>query len=237
MEDKNKKILVVDDDQNIRKLITVYLKQAGYQILEAQNGPEAINLTNNEDPDLIILDIMLPKLDGWKVCQKLRERHKLPIIMLTAKGEKYDKIKGFDLGADDYITKPFDPDELVARVQARMRRTEGEDLHKTLKFPKLELNKELHKVVVADQSLDLPPKEFDLLWYLANNQSQVFNREQLLDQVWGYNFVGDIRTVDTHIKRLRSKIDHQVEGLSYLQTVWGVGYKFEVVEEEGETNA
>ncbi|SJZ60234.1 response regulator transcription factor [Selenihalanaerobacter shriftii] len=225
------KILVVDDDQNIRKLINLYLNQEGYQIITGKDGVEAIDLVESEDPDLIILDIMLPKLNGWEVCKKLRERSDVPVIMLTAKGEKYDKIKGLDLGADDYVTKPFDPDELVARIRARLRRTENADLQKVLKFSNLEINKSLHKVIVKNQELSLPPKEFDLLWYLATNKGQVFKREQLLNQVWGYNFIGDIRTVDTHVKRLRSKIDHQVEGIDYLQTIWGVGYKFEVVEE------
>jgi two-component system response regulator ResD len=225
------KILVVDDDQNIRKLINLYLEQEGYEVITAQDGAEALNLINSEELDLVILDIMLPKLNGWEVCKKLRERSDMPVIMLTAKGEKYDKIKGLDLGADDYVTKPFDPDELVARVRARLRRTDNADLQQVLKFPKLEINKVLHKVVLDGKELSLPPKEFSLLWYLANNSGQVFKREQLLNQVWGYNFFGDIRTVDTHIKRLRSKIDHEANGISYLQTVWGVGYKFEDIKD------
>ncbi|KXS41770.1 MULTISPECIES: response regulator transcription factor [unclassified Candidatus Frackibacter] len=225
------KILVVDDDQNIRKLIELYLKKEGYEVTTAHDGLEGFNLAKTEDFNLIILDIMLPKLNGWEVCEKLRKRSDVPIIMLTAKGEKYDKIKGLDLGADDYVTKPFDPDELIARVRARLRRTDSTDLQQVLEFPKLEINKTVYKVIVDGKELNLPPKEFDLLWYLATNRGQVFKREQLLDQVWGYNFIGDIRTVDTHVKRLRSKIDHEVEGISYLQTVWGVGYKFEVIED------
>ncbi|WP_345894771.1 response regulator transcription factor [Natroniella sulfidigena] len=226
------KILVVDDDQNLCRLMEVYLSKEDYQIAIANQGEEALDKFYEFNPHLVVLDIMLPKLDGWEVCQKIREKSDVPIIMLTAKGEKQDKIKGLDLGADDYVTKPFDPDELVARVKANLRRaidTRGDE--QVLFFPNLTIDNKKHQVKVKGELLEIAPKEYDLLYFLAKNEKQVFSREQLLDQVWGYNFIGDIRTVDTHIKRLRNKIDTCIEDYNYFHTVWGVGYKFEVTKD------
>ncbi len=223
------KILVVDDDQNLCRLMEVYLKKEDYEIVIANTGQEAIDRYHEENPQLIILDIMLPEMDGWQVCEKIRENSKVPILMLTAKGERDDKLKGLKIGADDYVTKPFDPDELVARVKAILRRTlnrkEDKDI---LVFPNLRIDDRRHQVWLKGELLDLAPKEYDLLYFLAKSEEQVFSREQLLDRVWGFDFIGDIRTVDTHIKRIRNKVDQMVKDYKYLHTVWGVGYKFEV---------
>lgn len=230
----NKKVLVIDDDRNLCRLLEIYLKKAGFQVLLAYDGFAGLELARSEDPDLVILDIMLPGMDGWEVCQEIRNFSDMPIIMLTARGEKYDRITGLDLGADIYLTKPFDPDEVVAQVRAFFRRwedNEGEEQEQVLKFPGLEINKSRFKVRVDGETINLAPREFDLLWFLAQNRGQVFSREQLLDKIWGYDFYGDIRTVDTHIKRLRDKLQSD-RGPVYLHTVWGVGYKFEVVEDE-----
>ncbi len=221
------KILVVDDDNNLCRLLEVYLKQEGYQVFLANNGTQALNKFHELNPNLVILDIMLPELNGWEVCQEIRGSSTTPILMLTAKGEKDDKVKGLDIGADDYVTKPFDPDELVARVKAILRRTKDQDKD-FLSFPNLMIDHKQHKVELKGKKLDLAPKEYDLLYFLAKNEKRVFSREQLLDQVWGFDFIGDIRTVDSHIKRLRNKIDQKIVDYDYLHTVWGVGYKFEV---------
>jgi two-component system response regulator ResD len=225
------KILVVDDDEHICKLMEVYLKQEDYEVITAFNGQEALDKYYEHAPQLVVLDIMLPEMDGWQVCKEIREDSNIPVLMLTAKGEKEDKLKGLEIGADDYVTKPFDPDELVARVKVILRRTESSADKEILSFPNLKIDNQKRKVNLKGEILDLAPKEYDLLYFLALNEKQVFSREQLLDKVWGFNFVGDIRTVDSHIKRLRSKLDNQVDDYKYLHTIWGVGYKFEPVKE------
>lgn len=219
------KVLVVDDEQNIRRLIKIYLKNAGYKVFVAKDGIEAVEKFRAEQPDMVILDIMIPFMDGWEVCQQLRQESDVPIIMLTAKDTKDDKIKGLGLGGDIYVTKPFDPDELVAQVQAVFRRIGNEKDISSLQFQDLKIDKSQHKVELIDEEIKLSPKEFELLWFLASNKGQVFSREQLLDKIWGYDFYGGIRTVDSHINRLREKLGEI--GDKYIQTVWGVGYKFE----------
>ncbi|WP_027340604.1 response regulator transcription factor [Halonatronum saccharophilum] len=226
------RILVVDDDKNLCRLMEVYLKKEGYKVVLANEGQGAIDKYYEENPDLIILDIMLPKMDGWDICKAIRKKADIPILMLTAKGEKADKLKGLELGADDYVTKPFDPDELVARVKAILRRSATQSIRgDILTFPNLKINNKKHQVILKGKVLDLAPKEYDLLSFLAKNEKQVFSREQLLNQVWGFDFIGDIRTVDTHIKRLRKKIDEKLDDYKYFHTVWGVGYKFETSKE------
>lgn len=219
------KILVVDDDQNLCKLIRIYLKNAGYQVVEARDGIQALEVFRKERPDLVILDIMIPFMNGWEVCEQLRRESEVPIIMLTAKDTKDDKIKGLDLGGDIYQTKPFDPDELVAQVNAVFRRLGSKDIN-VLQFPGLLINQDQYRVELDGEELKLSPKEFDLLWFLASHSGQVFSREHLLDQIWGFDFYGGIRTVDSHINRLREKFAKA--GDKYIKTVWGVGYKFEV---------
>lgn len=219
------KVLVVDDDQNLCKLIRIYLKNAGFDVVEARDGVQAIDIFRKERPDLVILDIMIPFLNGWEVCEQLRGESDIPIIMLTAKDTKDDKIKGLDLGGDIYLTKPFDPDELVAQVKAIFRRL-GNNENEILKFPDLKIDKNQYRVEFSNTELKLSPKEFELLWFLASHHGQVFSREHLLDQIWGYDFYGGIRTVDSHINRLREKFGG--EGDRYIKTVWGVGYKFGV---------
>ncbi len=221
------KILVVDDDNNLCRLLEIYLKKEGYQVFVANNGADAVDKFHELNPNLVVLDIMLPKLDGWEVCEEIRSSSSTPVLMLTAKGEKNDKLKGLDIGADDYVTKPFDPDELVARVKAILRRTTEQD-KEFLSFPNLTIDHKKHKVELKGKELNLAPKEYDLLYFLAKNEKRVFSREQLLDQVWGFDFIGDIRTVDSHIKRLRNKVDQKIIDYNYLHTVWGVGYKFEI---------
>lgn len=219
------KILVVDDDQNLCKLMKIYLKNAGYEVILARDGIEAVNQFRKERPELVILDIMIPFMDGWDVCKQLRLESDVPIIMLTAKDTKDDKIKGLGLGGDIYLTKPFDPDELVAQVKAVLRRM-GEQEVQELNFPGLSINKGQYRVEFQGKELKLSPKEFDLLWFLATHYGQVFSREHLLDQIWGFDFYGGIRTVDSHVNRLREKFGDV--GDSFIKTVWGVGYKFEV---------
>jgi len=226
------KILVVDDDKNLCRLMEIYLKKEDYKVILANDGQEAIDKFYEENPQLIILDIMLPKMSGWEVCNEIRKESNIPILMLTAKGEKDDKLKGLEIGADDYVTKPFDPDELVARVKAILRRTGASSKAKDLiTYPNLKIDNKKHLVMLKGEILELAPKEYDLLYFLAKHEKQVFSREQLLDRVWGFDFIGDIRTVDTHIKRLRKKVDEQIEDYKYFHTVWGVGYKFETVKE------
>lgn len=219
-------ILIVDDEEKIREIITVYLKKNGYNVIEAKDGEEALNKFQETSPDLIVLDLMLPYIDGLQVCKMIRKDSSVPIIMLTARGEEYDKIKGLDIGADDYIAKPFSPNELVARIKAVLRRTLVIKDTKIIKLPGLIINKSTHQVFINSIEIVLSPKEFDLLWIMVNNLGRVFDREMLLETVWGYDYSGDIRTVDTHIKRLREKLS----SLNYqgIKTVWGLGYKFEV---------
>ncbi len=223
------KILIVDDDTNIADLISMYLNKEGYETREVYNGKKALDLFSTFTPNLVLLDIMLPEMDGYEVCRELRRISKVPIIMLTAKGETFDKVLGLELGADDYIVKPFEPKELLARVKAVLRRydpKESTSASKQVVFPNISINFSTYTVIYHEKTLELPPKEFELLYFLASHPNQVFTREQLLDKIWGYEFIGDTRTVDVHIKRLREKM--QYEDNWSLKTVWGVGYKFEV---------
>ena len=224
------KILVVDDDVNIVKLIKLYLENEDYTVCEAHNGKEALDVFNRENPSLLILDIMMPEMDGNEVCRKIRKTSEVPIIMLTAKGETFDKVLSLELGADDYIVKPFEPKELIARVKAILRRRDSKaanDNNKCITFDKLEVNLTNYELKIDERILEIPPKELELLYFLASNPNRVFTREQLLEEVWGFDYFGDSRTVDVHIKRLREKLEG-VEANWQLKTVWGVGYKFEV---------
>lgn len=224
------KILVVDDDKNICELLKLYLENDGYSVFVANDGQEAVNLFQAKSPELVLLDIMLPKIDGWQVCREIRKTSNAPIIMLTAKGETFDKVLGLELGADDYVTKPFDAKEVMARVKAVLRRTNGtqsaeSDHKKLVVFDNLEINIENYELKVNGEVVDTPPKELELIYYFASNPNIVYTRDQLLDKVWGFEYYGDSRTVDVHVKRLREKL----EGVSdkwELRTVWGVGYKF-----------
>lgn len=225
----NEKILVVDDDTNICELLRLYLEKEGYVVKIVNDGVSAINAFKQENPDLTLLDIMIPKLDGWQVCREIRKFSDKPIIMLTAKGETFDKVLGLELGADDYVTKPFDTKEVVSRIKAVLRRTapasDTSDV-KEVNYDKLSINLTNYEMKVNGVSVDTPPKELELIYHLASNPNRVFTRDQLLDEVWGFDYYGDSRTVDVHIKRLREKL----EGVSdkwELKTVWSVGYKFE----------
>ena len=224
------KILIVDDDENICELLNLYLKKDGFDTVIANDGRQAVECAEKYSPDLIMLDIMLPELDGWQVCREIRKKSEVPIIMLTAKGETFDKILGLELGADDYITKPFDTKEVIARIKAVLRRSsDNEKQNKTqeVRFDKLKINLTNYELVVDGKRIDTPPKELELIFHLASNPNRVYTRGQLLDEVWGFDYYGDSRTVDVHVKRLREKL----EGVSdewELKTVWGVGYKFEV---------
>ena len=234
------KVLIVDDDENIAELISLYLEKEQYDTETAHDGEEALKIFEVYDPDLILLDIMLPGMDGYEVCQQIRKTKDTPIIMLSAKGEVFDKVLGLKMGADDYIVKPFDSNELVARVSAVLRRsgasasenvhaTEGEDFVHTgdyIEFPNLIVNISNYSVIFEGQNLEMPPKEIELLYFLASHPNQVFTRDQLLNQLWGYDFIGDSRTVDVHIKRLREKLGNKYNWS--IATVWRIGYKFEV---------
>ena len=225
------KILVVDDDLNICELLKLYLENDGYVVYTANDGKQAVDMFKNKTPDLVLLDIMLPKMDGWQVCREIRKTSGVPIIMLTAKGETFDKVLGLELGADDYVVKPFDTKEVMARVKAVLRRTKGdseatEDKKKTVIYDNLEINIQNYEMKVKGVPVDTPPKELELIYHFASNPNRVYTRDQLLDEVWGFDYYGDSRTVDVHVKRLREK----PEGVSdkwCLKTVWGVGYKFE----------
>ncbi len=222
------KVLVIDDDINICELIRLYLEKEGYEVLTVYNGRSGLDAFGESAPHIVILDIMLPGIDGWQVCREIRKISNIPIIMLTAKGETFDKVLGLELGADDYMVKPFEPKELVARVKAVLRRYERKEFDvREIVFPNLVINKTTYVVKLNGKDLELPPKELELLFFLASNPNKVFTREQLLEHVWGFDFYGDSRTVDVHIKRLREKIDIP-DQVWQLKTVWGVGYKFEV---------
>jgi len=221
-------ILVVEDDRNISDLIHMYLVKEGFDVRIAGDGGRAIEEFQKKVPDLILLDIMLPVMDGWAVCAKIRETSKVPIIMLTAKSEVFDRIQGLEMGADDYIVKPFEMKELIARINAVLRRTEiPNDTSKRLTFDKLVIDLDSYELVVDGRKIDTPPKELELLYHLASTPNRVYTRNQLLDEVWGFDYFGDSRTVDVHIKRLREKVEDISEQWA-LKTVWGVGYKFEV---------
>ena len=225
------KILVVDDDLNICELLKLYLENDGYVVYTANDGKQAVDMFKNKTPDLVLLDIMLPKMDGWQVCREIRKTSGVAIIMLTAIGETFDKVLGLELGADDYVVKPFDTKEVMARVKAVLRRTKGdseagEDKKKTVIYDNLEINIQNYEMKVKGVPVDTPPKELELIYHFASNPNRVYTRDQLLDEVWGFDYYGDSRTVDVHVKRLREKL----EGVSdkwCLKTVWGVGYKFE----------
>ena len=220
------KILVVDDDAHIAELITLYLNKEGYETKEARSGRQAVEMFPAYSPHLVLLDLMLPEMDGYQVCQEIRKMSSVPIIMLTARGETFDKVLGLEMGADDYIVKPFDPKELMARVKAVLRRFDTKEPTRQVVLPGLSINQSNYTATYHGRELELPPKEFELLNFFATHPNQVFTREQLLDQIWGYEFVGDTRTVDVHIKRLREKMTK--EDTWSIKTVWGVGYKFEV---------
>ena len=226
------KILIVDDDNNIAELISLYLTKECFETHIVNDGESVIPAINSFSPNLILLDIMLPGMDGYQVCREVRAKHSVPIIMLSAKGEVFDKVLGLELGADDYIEKPFDSKELVARVKAVLRRyktvvtTHENPNEKKVEYTDLTINLTNYSVVYMGENIDMPPKELELLYFLASSPNHVFTREQLLDQIWGYEYIGDTRTVDVHIKRLREKIkDHDNWKIS---TIWGIGYKFEV---------
>ena len=222
-------VMIVDDDSNICELLRLYLGKEGYTIVMASNGQEALDRFETAKPDLILLDIMMPELDGWQVCRRIRKTSQCPIIMLTAKGELFDKVLGLELGADDYIVKPFEAKEVVARVKAVLRRCglAQKDQKKDVTYDKLYINIENYELRVNGQQIDTPPKEMELIYHLASNPNRVYTRDQLLDEVWGFEYYGDSRTVDVHIKRLREKLEGTSEQWA-LKTVWGVGYKFEV---------
>ncbi len=230
----NKTVFIVDDEKNICELIRLYVEKEGYSTCIAYDGEEAVNKFKESNPDLVLLDIMIPKKDGWQVCRELRAMSNVPIIMLTAKGELFDKVLGLELGADDYIVKPFEPKELVARIKAVLRRSapaEGDGaIGQELSFDGLTINKDTFEVYLNGELLEMPPKEFELLYFLAYNKNRVFTRDQLLNEIWGYEFFGDSRTIDVHIKRIREKIEtEKSENAPWqLKTIWGVGYKFEV---------
>lgn len=221
-----KKILLVEDDGNIRELLRLYLEREGYDIIEAANGADGISKWKAESPDMLLLDVMMPVMDGWQVCREIRSSGaQLPIIMITAKGETADKVAGLEQGADDYIVKPLDMQEVVARVRALFRRVGGDDTGK-LSFDNLVIDKQAYDLVIGGKRVDAPPKEIELLYFLAQSPNRVFTRAQLLDDVWGFDYYGDTRTVDVHVKRLREKLEGASDKWE-LKTVWGVGYKFE----------
>ena len=228
------KILVVDDEKNICELLSLYLIKEGYEVVCAGDGEAAIQRFNAEPFDIVLLDIMLPKKDGWEVCKEIRKTSKTPIIMLSAKGETFDKVLGLELGADDYVTKPFDTKELVARIKSVIRRSKDSGQTQTeavsdmqeVEYENLFVSLTNYKLRVRGEDVDAPPKEIELLYHLAKNPNRVFTRDQLLDEIWGFKYFGDSRTVDVHIKRIREKLENVSEKWT-IKTVWGVGYKFE----------
>ena len=223
------KLLIIDDDANICEMLKLYFENEGYKVRSANDGVEGVNLFKIYEPDLVLLDIMMPKKDGWQVCREIREISSKPVIMITAKGEVFDKVLGLELGADDFIVKPFDMKELSARIKAVLRRYNAHQNasdEEVVRFENLEISLQRYELKLAGKAIDIPPKELELLYFLASNCNRVFTRDQLLDKVWGFDYLGDSRTVDVHVKRLREKL----EGISdkwSLKTVWGVGYKFD----------
>ncbi len=228
--DMARKVLIVEDDGNIAELLNLYLEKEGFETSVAKDGGKGVEFFRQFQPDLVLLDVMLPVMDGWSVLKKIREESKAPVIMLTAKGETSDKVSGLEMGADDYIVKPFEMKEVLARIHAVLRRTgpeEEQQMEKKISFDKLTINLDSYELLVDGQRVDTPPKELELLFHLASAPNRVFTRNQLLDEVWGFDYFGDSRTVDVHIKRLREKLE-DVSDQWRLKTVWGVGYKFEV---------
>lgn len=222
------KILMVDDDVNICELVRLYLEKEGYEVECAYDGESAVKKFKSENPDLVLLDIMLPKMDGVQVCRTIREQSDAPVIMLTAKGETFDKVLGLEMGADDYVVKPFEPRELIARVKAVLRRyNKKDDESKCVEYEGLSINLTTYQLTVDGEVMEIPPKEMELLYFLAAHSNRVYTREQLLEEVWGFDYFGDSRTVDVHVKRLREKLEGHEKNWT-LKTVWGVGYKFEV---------
>ena len=223
------KILIVDDEKNIVELVRLYVEKEGFEAVCAYTGNEALAMFRSENPDLIILDLMLPETDGWQICREIRKTSQVPIIMLTAKSDTFDKVLGLELGADDYMTKPFEAKELIARVKAVLRRSESQakPMMGEVSFDKLSVNIDNYELRIDGELVEAPPKEIELLHFLASNPNRVYTREQLLEEVWGFDYFGDSRTVDVHIKRLREKLE-KTEADWQLKTVWGVGYKFEV---------
>lgn len=225
------KIMVADDDKNICELLRLYLEKEQYNVVIANDGNQAVSKFNSEGPALILLDVMMPGLDGWQVCREIRKKSNVPIIMITAKGETFDKVLGLELGADDYVVKPFDAKEIIARIKAVLRRTSGmqqtENTIREVSFEKIIVNMTKYELKVDSKVVDTPPKELELLFHLASNPNRVYTRDQLLDEVWGFEYYGDSRTVDVHVKRLREKLEGVSDSWT-LKTVWGVGYKFEV---------
>ncbi|MBE7026763.1 MAG: response regulator transcription factor [Ruminococcaceae bacterium] len=223
------KVLIVDDDINIAELIRLCLEREGYATIVAHDGMAAIEKFKSEAPNLVLLDVMMPRVDGWQVCREVRRVSNIPIIMLTAKGDTFDKVLGLELGADDYMVKPFESKELIARIKAVMRRyeTKGQEMSKEVVYPNLIINLSNYELKIEGEAIDIPPKELELLFFLCSNPNRVYTREQLLEEVWGFDYFGDSRTVDVHVKRLREKLEGHEKNWQ-LKTVWGVGYKFEV---------
>lgn len=225
----NQQIMIVDDDKNIAQLIRLYLEKEGFSVLSFERGDEALEAFKRNPPALMLLDIMLPGMDGWQVCRAVRQISSIPIIMLSAKNETFDKVLGLELGADDYMTKPFDSKELIARVKAVLRRgAAASSEQEALSFPGLTISMEKYAVTYQGKALEMPPKELELLYFLASHQNHVFTREQLLEKVWGFDYFGDSRTVDVHVKRIREKLQDSEQLGWQIKTVWSVGYKFEV---------
>ncbi len=226
---ENTTILVIDDDKNILEIVKLYLNKEGFAVKTCERGDHAIAAFKDTKPALIVLDVMLPGLDGWAVLHQLREESDVPVIMLTAKGDTLDRVQGLDLGADDYIAKPFDAKELIARIKAVMRRFSGGEPERKIAMPGLTVSLENYAVMLDEKVVEMPPKEIELLYFLAAHEGKVFTREQLLEQVWGFDFFGDSRTVDVHVKRIREKLGEREAW--QIKTVWGVGYKFELARE------
>ena len=226
----NQRVLVVDDDKNICEIIRLYLEKEGFEVIIANDGQTAVDLFKQMTPSVVVLDVMLPKMDGFQVCREIRRVSNIPIIMLTAKGETFDKVLGLELGADDYMVKPFENKELVARIKAILRRYDPKDTgDKEVVYPNIIINLTNYELKINGNPVDIPPKELELLYFLATNPNKVFTREQLLEMVWGFDYFGDSRTVDVHVKRLREKLELAGNTVNWqLKTVWGVGYKFEV---------
>ena len=227
--EKQQTVLIVEDEKNIVDILRFNLQKEGYATLEAFDGVTGLRLALDENPDLILLDLMLPGMDGWQVCREIRKISTIPIIMLTAKDETFDKVLGLELGADDYMTKPFDPKELIARIKAVIRRTQSVVApEREIAFPNLVINMSTYLVTYNGKDIEMPPKEIELLYFLASHPNKVFTRDQLLEQVWGFDYFGDSRTVDVHIKRIREKLTGCEEYGWHIKTIWSVGYKFEV---------